>query len=45
MDSLNTGAVDSETELPRFLEDLENAGMQSVIDAKQAQLDAWYAAK
>ena len=45
IDSLNTGAVDPSVELPKFLEELDNAGMQKVIEEKQAQLDAWYASK
>lgn len=45
IDSLNTGAVDPSIELPKFLEELDNAGMQKVIEEKQAQLDAWYASK
>ncbi len=45
LDALNTGAADPETELPKFLEELDNAGMQTVIDAKQEQLDAWMSAK
>lgn len=45
VDALNTGAVDPAVELPKFLEELEAAGMQTVIDEKQAQLDAWIASK
>lgn len=45
LDALNTGAVNPEEVLPRFLEDLENAGLQRIIDAKQEQLDAWLAAQ
>lgn len=45
VDALNTGAVDPAVELPKFLEELEAAGMQTVIDEKQAQLDAWYESK
>ncbi len=45
MDALNTGAANPETELPKFLEELDNAGMQTVIDAKQQQLDAWLSTK
>lgn len=44
-DALNAGAVDPEVELPKFLEALEDAGMQKVIDEKQAQLDAWTASR
>lgn len=45
IDSLNSGAVNPETELPKFLEELEGAGMQKVIESKQAQLDEWIASK
>lgn len=45
LDALNTGAVNPEEVLPRFLSDLENAGLQRIIDAKQEQLDAWMAAQ
>lgn len=45
IDSLNSGAVDPETELPKFLEELDDAGMQKVIESKQAQLDEWIASK
>ena len=37
------GAVDPQTELPKFNKDLYNAGLQKVIDGKQKQLDAWLA--
>lgn len=43
MDALNAGSVDPETELPKFLEALDTAGMQKVIDEKQQQLDTWLA--
>lgn len=42
---LETGSLDPETTIPKFVEALNNAGAQSVIDAKQAQLDAWIAAQ
>lgn len=45
IDSLNTGAVDPATELPKFLEELDKAGMQKVIEEKQSQLDAWIASR
>ena len=35
------GTVDPKTEVPRYLEALYNAGMQSILDAKQLQLDEW----
>lgn len=43
MDALNAGSVDPETELPKFLDALEGAGMSKVIEEKQKQLDAWLA--
>lgn len=45
IDALNAGAVNPKEELPKFLDALDNAGMQKVITEKQAQLDAWTAAK
>lgn len=44
VDALNAGAVNPE-ELVEFLEALDKAGMQEVMAEKQAQLDAWIAAK
>lgn len=41
MDALNAGSVDPETELPKFLEALESAGMSKVIEEKQKQLNQW----
>ena len=38
------GSVDPATEIPIFLERLEEAGLGDIIAAKQAQLDAWVAA-
>lgn len=38
---LLTGTVDPATELPKYLEALENAGLDIVIAEKQNQLDAW----
>lgn len=42
--SLSTGTVDPETELPKFLEALDAAGIQTVVDEANAQLDAYFAA-
>lgn len=39
--SLDTGAVDPETTMPQFLEKLEQAGSQIIIDEVQRQLDEW----
>jgi len=38
------GSVDPATEIPIFLERLDEAGLGDIIAAKQAQLDAWLAA-
>ncbi len=35
------GSVDPETILPKFLDELEAAGLDVIIQEKQAQLDAW----
>ncbi|MHB8089142.1 MAG: ABC transporter substrate-binding protein [Anaerolineaceae bacterium] len=39
--SLQTGSVDPEVELPKFIEKLKAAGLDKIIAAKQAQLDEW----
>lgn len=39
--SIGTGAVDPETGLAEFNQKLYDAGLQTVMDEKQAQLDAW----
>lgn len=39
------GAVDPETTIPEFLEALKAAGIDTVIQAKQEQLDAWVSAQ
>jgi putative aldouronate transport system substrate-binding protein len=38
---LESGSVDPETELPKFLKALDDAGAQKIIDETQKQLDAW----
>lgn len=43
--ALECGIVDPETVIPEFLEALEDAGMQTIIDANQAQLDEWLASQ
>jgi putative aldouronate transport system substrate-binding protein len=40
---LQTGSLDPETALPEFLEKLEEAGINKIIEAKQEQLDDWLA--
>ena len=41
--SLSTGTVDPATVLPEFLEKLDGAGMQNVVDTANAQLEAYFA--
>lgn len=43
--SLDTGAVDPATTMPQFLDKLEQAGSQTIIDEVQRQLDEWKATK
>jgi putative aldouronate transport system substrate-binding protein len=43
--ALDTGAVDPAEKLPEFLEKLDAAGMQTYLDAANAQLTAFLAAK
>ena len=38
---LECGSLNPETELPKFIEELKNAGIEDVISAKQEQLDNW----
>lgn len=38
---LNTGSVDPEVEIPKFIDKLKAAGLDKIIAAKQTQLDAW----
>ena len=40
---LEVGSLDPETELPKFIEELKAAGIDTIIQEKQAQLDAWLA--
>ncbi len=44
-DALNTGSVDPDEYLPEFLQALDDAGMQTVLDEVQRQLDAFLDAK
>ncbi len=41
--ALYTGAIDPATALPEFLDKLEAAGMSTVVDEANAQLDAYFA--
>lgn len=43
--SLLSGAVDPAEYIPMLNQELYDAGLQTIIDMKQAQLDAWLAAK
>ena len=43
--ALDAGALDPETTLPDFLSALDAAGMQTYLDAANAQLEAYMAAK
>ncbi|MCQ2983257.1 MAG: ABC transporter substrate-binding protein [Treponemataceae bacterium] len=38
---LVTGSLDPDTELPKFIKALNDAGYQDILKEKQAQLDAW----
>ena len=42
---LINGAVDIDSTLPEFQQALRDAGVDTIVAAKQAQLDAWLAAK
>jgi putative aldouronate transport system substrate-binding protein len=42
---LMCGSVDPETEIPKFVSALNDAGYQDILAAKQEQLDAWSASK
>lgn len=41
--ALDAGSVDPATALPEFLQKLDEAGMQKVVDEANAQLDAYFA--
>lgn len=43
--TINSGTVDPEKYIPEFLDALEKAGVQEIIDAKQEQLDEWLKTK
>lgn len=38
---LESGSLDPETELPKFIEELNSAGIDTVVEEKQKQLDEW----
>lgn len=41
--ALESGTIDPETELPKFIEKLNASGAQTIIDEAQRQLDEWLA--
>lgn len=43
--SLEYGFVDPEVAIPEMLEKMNSAGLQKIIEEKQAQLDAWAASR
>ena len=43
--ALVCGSVDPEADIPEFVQRLQDAGLQTIIDSKQEQLDAWLASK
>ena len=43
--ALMNGQLDPATTIPQFVAELESAGLQDIINEKQAQLDAWAASK
>ena len=43
LNGLLCGSVDPETEIPKFVSALNDAGYQDILAAKQEQLDAWAA--
>lgn len=42
---LEYGFLNPDTGIPEMVNKMMNAGLQTIIDAKQAQLDEWLAAK
>lgn len=44
-DAFGTGSLDLEEYLPKFRQALKDAGIDAVVEEKQAQLDAWLAQK
>lgn len=39
--SIISGTVDPESYIPKLIEDMETAGLENIIEAKQEQFDAW----
>ena len=42
---LELGALDPNEALPKFIDELKAAGIDTIVKEKQAQLDAWLAAQ
>ena len=42
--SIEIGCVDVDAELPKFQQELKDAGIEKIIAEKQRQIDAWYEA-
>ncbi|WP_455616970.1 DUF3502 domain-containing protein [Eisenbergiella sp.] len=40
---IGNGTVDPETEIPKYIQKLKDAGVQKVVEEKQRQLDEWLA--
>lgn len=40
---IGNGTVDPETDIPKYIQKLKDAGVQKVVDEKQRQLDEWIA--
>lgn len=40
--AISNGTVDPKTEIPKWNQELENAGLQKVMDEKLTQLNEWY---
>jgi putative aldouronate transport system substrate-binding protein len=40
---LESGVLDPDTVLPEFISELESAGINTIIEEKQRQLDEWAA--
>lgn len=45
LESLERGAVDPKTALPKFIKDLKTAGSDKIIQEIQKQVDSWWASK
>ena len=43
--ALDCGSLNPEEAVPKMMQELKDAGIDTIIAEKQAQLDAWAAAK